>query len=356
MSGKFAICAAAFAVIALLPLQAPLAQTAPAGAIRSEINTSAFNDLRVRFLQSRFKSLLDKSGAYAGAVCLAENGNVLLAKSFPESPGANAQTFPIGKSSAALSTLAAAAMQKEGKLNLKESVSSFCSYFRLSGSASRASLEQVWSGEYGFDEHADSLVPQDASAAELFDIAAQIPPTAQAGINSSKLAPALAGYALGYIADKSQKNFKKSFVKTVHNYVFSPLKMDGVKYRAFDSPLFAATAFALAANDTAKWLACETDPSPKIATAQLISERRKPSGEEKKFSMGWIKTSKGKTEFSMCGDYFQNCANIVAVFADGKIAAAFFAKSQDQKSASQACADGLSLLIEMLQNPAPHSK
>lgn len=354
MNAKTAICAAVFGIFALLPtLAAGSGSATPKDADKHQ---SAFNDSRIKFLESSFKRLLEKSGSVSGALCLAENGNILAAKSFPAGREGAAQTFALGKSTAAIVTLAAVAMQNEGKLNLRESAESLCSYFRLSGSARRASLEDIWSGKFGFSEHSDTLVPSDASAAEVFDIAAQIPPAANVGINSSKLAPAIAGYALGYIADKSQKNFKKSFAKALHAYALSPLGMEGAKYRSFDSPFFPATALALTADDAAKWLACETAQNPKIATEQLVSERRIPKSGEKKFSMGWIKTSIGKTNFYMCGDYFQNCANIVAVMADERIAAAFFVKSTDSKSAPQICSKALYLLIEMLQNPIPPSK
>ena len=72
MNAKTAICAAVFGIFALLPtLAAGSGSATPKDADKHQ---SAFNDSRIKFLESSFKRLLEKSGSVSGALCLAENG------------------------------------------------------------------------------------------------------------------------------------------------------------------------------------------------------------------------------------------------------------------------------------------
>lgn len=75
MNAKTAICAAVFGIFALLPtLAAGSGSATPKDADKHQ---SAFNDSRIKFLESSFKRLLEKSGSVSGALCLAEMGTSL---------------------------------------------------------------------------------------------------------------------------------------------------------------------------------------------------------------------------------------------------------------------------------------
>ena len=347
-----AICA--FALLWFCTLPPALATGEPDVNTQNVLDTSArfFNRARLNLTDTQFKNALKNLDNAKGAICIVKNGNIILEKSYNIPAESDSKSFAMGKTTSAITSLAAVAAQENELINLRSPLARYCSYFRLNTNKN-ASIEDLLRGNIGFDKHSDTLVPMNASAAEIFDIAAQLPTTQDIGINQSLLTASIAGYALGYIADKSEKDFKKSFAKALYKFVLKPLDMTGARYRAFDTPFFPANALALQSQDIGKWLCAETSPSPKIATANAISARRAPTRQNGKIGMGWIKTSKNGIDFFMCGDFFQNCANLVAVFPQYGVACAFVIKAQDASKASRTCQEALERVIDTLSIPIP---
>ena len=311
-------------------------------------------------LGESFRSKLADCGASGGALCVVANGKVLYGRDFDFPNGAVSgakpngaeapRRYPLGNTSQVLLSLMLAAMQRDGILAADWRVSRHCSYFKF-GSGD-VTFDDLLSMRGGFDSHSDSLVPADASSLEVFEIARQIPPAgaAKTYFARSRLSAALAGYAMGYVFDKKTSNMKKSFAACAKRYLFEPMKFEDPRFVSFDTALFPATAFALSVVDCAAWLCCETSPNPPVAPRSEIAARRLSRDAADRFGGGWLASNEGVAHFFVSADYWQNCANVVAVFPDSNFAAAFFARSSDAQKASKACADSLSEFISILTN------
>lgn len=323
-------------------------------------NFSAPSAEKLAGLGESFRARLADCGASGGALCVVANGKVLYGRDFDspkgsaegaKSGGAGAlRKYPLGNTSQVLLSLMLAAMQGDGVLAADWRVSRHCSYFKF-GSGD-ATFDDLLSMRGGFDSHSDSLVPADASSLEVFEIARQIPPAgaAKTYFARSRLSAALAGYAMGYVFDKKTSNMKKSFAACAKKYLFEPMKFEDPRFVSFDTALFPATAFALSVVDCAAWLCCETSPNPPISTRSEIAARRLSRDATDRFGGGWLASNEGGAHFFVSADYWQNCANVVAVFPESNVAAAFFVPSPDAKKASKACADSLSEFISVLTN------
>ena len=134
---------------------------------------------------------------------------------------------------------------------------------------------------------------------------------------------------------------------------------DTMPYKAVEEPgsknirkprMGYRTAFALSVVDCAAWLCCETSPNPPVAPRSEIAARRLSRDAADRFGGGWLASNEGGAHFFVSADYWQNCANVVAVFPDSNVAVAFFARSSDAQKASKACADSLSEFISILTN------
>lgn len=311
---------------------------------------------RCRFILAEFADGMLKSGCGSGALCAVWNGRTIMAEhiQISDSPEGNDQKFALGKTSAELVRICAAEMEKSGKLNAGAPFSSQCSLFRMKmgGKSSLASLEDLLGMRAGVDPHADSLVPREASAEELFDVAAQISAVSYPGgdFEYSKVSLCLGAYGIGYIFFKESpspdKDLKKAFVSAMKKYVFAPLDISqNISLVNVDDPLFAASAFAIDKNGLAKWLEFETSSgNPEI------SLRRKASGKDRRGGI-WLNSSVADRELEMCGDYAWETAHIIAVFPRFNAAFAAFAKGIS-KEASQLCAKALKTFAESLAFPS----
>jgi len=331
-----------------------------------------FTERNLKLIQFKYERELKKIGASAGAMCVVVDGKTLWQKDFvysitlhPDVPNAKndgkpdaEKYFPLGKTSSALVSLMAVSMENAGMLRLTTKVSNLCSEFRsVGGNPHGASFNNLLACRGGMDPHTDDLVPPDSDASEFFEVAAQIAPIAapDAVYAGCKSSIAAAGYALGYVSDKSQKDMKKSFVACARKNLFEPLKMNP-RYRSFDKPMFPATAFSLCIADVAKWLCAETSPSPAVATQKAVAERRLALDAKDKFGLGWMSSNMRGVPLFMAGDYFENCANVVAVLPEINAAVAFFAESRDASAAPKVCLSGLSDVVALVSDSVKESK
>ena len=299
-------------------------------------------------ISQNFRADLDLLGASSGAFCVVANGKTIYGRDFIlKGDNKKIKKFPLGNTSQAMMSLMMLSMQSKGKVEGDWKVSRHCSYL---SEKYKASFADFMSMRAGIDSHSDSLVPADSSAMDVLEIASQLAPTAKSGevFSRSRLSSAVVGYALGYVFDKREKNMKKSFASASETFLFKPLNFIEPRFSSFNSPLFPATAYALCIADVSKWLECETSEKPSISTAVAISKRRESGRETEKFSQGWLASYEDGFRFFVSADYFENCANVVAVVPTENVAVAFFVSSKDSKKASKLCADSLSKFIEIL--------
>lgn len=331
----------------------------PGGALGNGGGNAVFNRRNLEFLEFKFGDALERAGARAGAVCAAEAGKVVLEKTIEiSSAGRNsrlpgARRFPLGKSSAALVSLLAAAMENAGKLNASSPAAGRCSFFRsFRENADDATFSDLVSCAAGIPPKADALIPDECSSAEFFQVLAQIPPCAPPGGErvQSLSSVAAAGYALGYVENPSEPDMKKSFASAAKKYLFSPLGIRA-RYRSFDKAYFPAAAFSLSCADAAKWLAQETSPSPAVADKRRIESRRRAYAKGE-FGGGFVRAYTGGKSVFVCSDYFENTANLIAVFPEMETAAAFFVDCPDAKRASELCGEMLAETADMAGNPS----
>ena len=312
---------------------------------RAEASAQNLSDARLKQLAESFRAGLAKCGAKSGAVCAVSRGRIIFGADYSEGSG---RVYPLGNTSQPLLSLMLASMEADGKLAADWRVARHCSYFKPSDS--RATFADLLSMRAGFESYADSLVPADADAFEFFEIAAQLPRSANGFFARSRVSAALAGYAMAYVSDKKSRNLKKAFAACAKKYIFEPLDFSAPRFSSFDKPDFPATAFALTVPDCAKWLECETADSPKIATRAALDSRRNPRDSGGKFGGGWTTSSECGVSFRVSADYFEGCANVVAVFPSERVAVAFFAVSRDAKGAAKLCADSLSQFVKIISN------
>lgn len=324
-----------FAVLALCAFFAAFA--------RAEASPQNLSDARLKPLAESFRAGLAKCGAKSGAVCAVSCGRIIFGADFSEGSG---RVYPLGNTSQPLLSLMLASMEADGKLASDWRVARHCSYFKPSDSP--ATFDDLLSMRAGFESYADSLVPADADAFELFEIAAQLPRAANGFFARSRVGAALAGYAMAYVSDKKSRNLKKAFAACAKKYLFEPLDFSAPRFTSFDKPDFPATAFALTVPDCAKWLECETADNPKIASRAALDSRRTPRDSSCKFGGGWTSSAESGVSFFVSADYFGGCANVVAVFPAERVAVAFFAASHDAKGAAKLCADSLSQFVKIL--------
>ncbi len=311
-------------------------------------NDVIISQKRLDFIAKNFDSSLGKIDSKGGAICVVQNGKTIFGRDFSDvSKDGFIKKFPLGNTSQTLVSLMLLAMEDYGIVAPTWKVYRHCSYF---SDKCNASFSDLLSMRAGFDSRSDALVPNDASAEETFSIASQIMSATKASesFSRSRLSSALAGYALGYIFDKREKNMKKSFAACSDKYLFKPLKFSSPRFSSFNLSMFPATAYALSIEDIAKWLECETSKLPTISNATSIAFRR--TSEDAKFSNGWLSSTENGIAFFVSADYWENCANVVAVFPAQNVAVAFIACSKDSKKASKLCADSLSKFIELLTN------
>jgi len=330
-----------FAIAAVLALLS----CAASGGVPEARNLTA---PRLEYAARAFARGLEASGAKSGAMCVVIDGKTVFQKVFscPED-----EKFQLGNTSQALLSLMLASMESAGAVRADWKVSRHCSFLSEKYSGAFADFLSM---RAGVDPHADDLLPRASSAAETFEAASQIQPISGAGGVQirSRLSAALAGYALGYVFDKREKNMKKSFAACSEKYLFKPLKFSDPRFASYSGALFPATAYALSIGDTAKWLECETSPNPPIATRETLAQRRFPKSPEEKFANGWMRSSERGAVFFVAADSFENRANVCAVFPSANAAAAFFAHSPDAAKSAKLCADSMSKIVEMLTTPA----
>lgn len=312
---------------------------------RAEVSAQNLSGAALKPLAESFRAGLAKCGAKSGAVCAAARGRIIFGADFSEGSG---RVYPLGNTSQPLLSLMLAAMESGGELAADWRVARHCSYFKPADSP--ATFDDLLSMRAGFEPYADSLVPPDAAAFEFFGIAAQLPRAANGFFARSRASAALAGYAMAYVSDKKSRNLKKAFAACAKKYLFEPLEFSSPRFASFDKPDFPATAFALTVPDCAKWLECETADSPKIATRAALDSRRNPRDSDCKFGGGWTSSTECGVSFRVSADYFEGCANVVAVFPAERVAVAFFAASRDAKGAAKLCADSLSQFVKILSN------
>ncbi len=314
-------------------------------ALAEDVSTISVDSLNI--LAKDFEKSLAEIDAKGGAICVVNSGRTIYGREFG-SDTINKVKYPLGNSSQTLISLMLVSMECDKIVAGDWKVSRHCSYF---GDNIKATFTDLLSMRAGVDSRADSLLPRDASSQEVFSIAKQFPPIASSGelYEKSRMSVALAGYALGYLFDKREKNMKKSFAACAEKYLFKPLNFSEPRFSSFDSSLFPATSFALSIVDISKWLECETSSLPKISTASLIADRRVSSNSRLKFANGWLASTENNVDFQVSADYWENCANVVAVFPVHSVAVIFVARSKNAKEASKLCADSLSKFIEVLK-------
>lgn len=345
-----------FIALALALFCAESFADAPEKALGESGRAAPINAQRADFLAAKLESELRRAGAKGGALCIVADGKTVLAKDFfagAEIPQ-NQKAYPLGQSSVPLISLAALSMENRGILKCGAPVSNYCSVFRVSDGG-KISLADLLSMKAGFDAHADTLVPADSSAKDVFDIAAQLPRAASPDVQRSKLQASLAGYAMAYAHSKKDSGLKKTFVACMDSFLFKPLGMDGVRYRGFDKPLFPAYALALTVGDCSKWLHAELSDAPAMLSREVIAGRRNSDSARGKFSGGWLASNGPAGAFIMSGDFFEDTANIVALFPGKSLGIAVFAVSSDSRSAPKICASVLSEFMQLAAEP-PNSK
>ena len=303
---------------------------------------------RLDAMAKDFRASIESLDASSGAMCVVANGKTIFGRDFIlKGDKDKIKKFPLGNTSQALMSLMLASMESKGKLSSDWKVSRYCSYLN---EKYKATFADFLSMRGGVDSHSDELLPPDSSSIETFEIASQLNPTSQSReiFGRSRLSATLAGYAMGYVFDKKEKNMKKSFASCSSEYLFKPLGFIEPRFSSFNLATFPATAYALCIADVAKWLECETSPMPQIATASAISKRREPIHETEKFSQGWLVSYEKGMRFFVSADYWENCANVVAIFPATDVAVAFFVSSKDSKKSAKLCADSVSKIIEIL--------
>lgn len=361
---------------------------------------------RVDFIAKSFKNSLKKNGARGGAVCIVQNGKILKVQAwdFPTEDeskkietassgqkkvnaqnismrpiettaadrknaklddGAKAEEssesqpkfltadtpLPLGKTSLALISLYCAT---DKKINLDKPVYSFCSRFKFgAGRGGDVTLRHLLSKRSGLPKSADKLVPADLQEGELFEMAAQISPAAAPDLikEDSALGVQLACEAIAYASEPNSKNFKKTFLRNVQKNLFAPLDIKNVRLCDAKNPLFFERAFAISANDIAKWLVCETSTNPKNFDAAAIAERRISTVDFDRSSMGWLASVREDCAYFVAGDDFCKTANIVAVFPQNKCGVAFFAVGEKSAKCPQICAAALEQFTSMFSTP-----
>ena len=325
---------------------------------------------RLRFLGRNFGSALEKNGARAGGMCVVQNGKTLYMSvwDFPENAdkpaldkaaglppaagrlpdfGVNSPV-PLGKSSVALISLS---MLSGGKIRFDEPVEKYCSFFKFGGGqGGSVTAAHLLSMTSGLGSDADALVPRSPSDGGIFEIAAQISPSAAPGLlaEDSALGVQLACEAAAYAENPASKNFKKSFVASMRKNLFSPLGMDSVRLCDSGNPLFLMRGFCLSLADISKWLECETSPSPKISDARSVAARRNCVSGKGSRALGWLDTGRAGVRYAVCGDDYLGCANVAAVFGDYSCAVAFFAVGKKDARGAAVCACALEDFVSML--------
>ena len=303
---------------------------------------------RLTSISTEFRANLEKLDAPSGAMCVVANGKTIFGRDFIlKGDSKKIKKFPLGNTSQALMSLMVVSMESKGKISGDWKISRYCSYL---SQKYKTTFADFLSMRGGVDSHYDSLLPSDSSAIETFEIVSQLTPTSQSGdvFSRSRLSATVAGYAIGYVFDKKEKNMKKSFASCSTEYLFKPLGFIEPRFSSFNLATFPATAYALCIADIAKWLECETSQTPQFSSASAISKRREPMQESEKFSQGWLVSYEKGMRFFVSADYWENCANVVAVFPSLDVAVAFFVSSKDSKKSAKLCADSLSKIIEIL--------
>ncbi|PWM30394.1 MAG: hypothetical protein DBX55_04645 [Verrucomicrobia bacterium] len=325
---------------------------------------------RLRFLGRNFGNALEKNGARAGGMCVVQNGKTLYMSvwDFPENAdkpapdkaaglsaasgrlpdfGVNSPV-PLGKSGVALISLSTLS---GGKIRFDEPVEKYCSFFKFGGGkGGSVTAAHLLSMTSGLSSDADALVPRSLSDGGIFEIAAQISPSAAPGLlaEDSALGVQLACEAAAYAENPASKNLRKSFVASMRKNLFSPLGIDSVRLCDSGNPLFLMRGFCLSLADISKWLECETSPSPKISDALSVAARRNPVSERGSRALGWLVSERAGVRYAVCGDDYLGCANVAAVFGDYSCAVAFFAVGKRDAKGAALCACALEDFVSML--------
>ena len=270
--------------------------------------------------------------AYENGTCKA--GRVFEIKSSKEKFDYKNTVFPLGKSSVALVSLMALNMQECGLLKVSSDVSSYFSKFRTSrGKVNGATFENLLSQTAGVPYLADKI-PLNSSADEFLDTLAQMNfSIAETSYYPSVASQAIACYGLAYLFENSSKDLKKSFVRASRKYLFTPLKIDVVKFRNYDKWSFPVVSFALNLEGIERWLVCETSKNPPISTATLIAFRRNKFSVNSPISNGWQKVENAPME-AVCAKSSHN-VNIIYRTGNDSFALSLYVKGGDEKKLSK---------------------
>lgn len=290
-------------------------------------------------LQKKVAVELKDAGATTALFLAYENGTCKAGRVFEIKPSKEKfdyknTVFPLGKSSVALVSLMALNMQECGLLKVSSNVSSYFSKFRTShGDVNGVTFENLLSQTAGVPYLADKI-PLDSSAEEFLDTLAQM----NFSISGTSYYPSVASqavacYGLAYLFENSSKDLKKSFVRASRKYLFTPLKIDVVKFRNYDKWSFPVVSFALSLEGIEHWLVCETSKNPPILTATYIASRRSKFSIDSPFSNGWQKVENAPME-AVCMKSSHN-VNIIYRTGNDSFALSLFVKDGDEKKLSK---------------------
>ncbi len=251
-----------------------------------------FSDARVLGnLHKTFSQGLKSSEAQSGLFFVALNGRIVVGNVIDVSQKQSSEnllkkTYPLGESTLTFVSLLALSLEQNGLISLGADVDKYFSKFRCSnGTLQGVNIENLLSQKSGFAPLAEKI-PTDSSCDEFFDILAQMNfSLPEVSYSPSLASPSVAAYALAYVCEPNSKDLKKSFVRAMRKFLFTPLKIESPKYRHFDKWYFPSVGLALNADAIKSWLECETSQNPPISNATKIALRR--DGGKFQYSQGW---------------------------------------------------------------------
>lgn len=291
----------------------------------------------VAILQSFYGEQLRESGAKTGVFFVCLNGKIISGRIFDfdnikDEKKLLQKTYPLGETSIALVSLLGLSLQEQGLVNLSADVNKYFSTFRLSsGNLKGVNAKNLLSQSAGVPYLADKIPPE-CSAEEFFDTLAQMNfSIANTKYTPSVASPTIAAYALAYAYQPNSKDLKKSFVKLLRKHLFTPLRISSPKFRLFDKWFFPAYSIALNPTDIAKWLECESSPTPQISTAENIALRRVEKSLP--YSQGWLK----KDDFCCSAFVASSSGNFTLICRNGNdtLAISMFSDSTKLKKSKK---------------------
>jgi|GEM_PF-2192014 len=331
---------------------------------------SARQMLFIKNLERRAKAAAAKDGLQIW-FCIASADGSSSADVF----GGDAKALlPLGQSSAPLTSLLACALEKEGLLKLSKPAAETASVYRRTADAKTqprpavelekkrgATLENLLAMRAGLPPSLDAMAPEDSSAEDLFEFAAQTRLSAPEGdmYEYSLTSVSLGGYVCASAFDRKSKDLLKTYKLCLENALYKKLGIAGYGFedKKIKTAFTPACGLLLDIKSVKIWIAAEVAGAPDVLKYDDVKMRRTSLGKDQKdrYGLGWTDARFGATPCQITSADAFKVSHIIAVFPYEGFAFAVFAKGKDE-AAQKFCKDALEDAVQMAQSISQFEK